>query len=172
MSLYFSVCFQCLTNSWVETDWKMDSGVTVITNPTVNVRLTSTISSFEAQRRFNRGASIAELKVRHHTQYRRPFIKSIRVGFSPSLFWNFSPFVWHVHFEMFYSGKVGDDCGCTCLLHGLGVIQCLWQVPAENGWQWSSTWLLSRGRWLQNTRMSLPRSLVLQTALRHPEPSV
>ncbi|CAI5693568.1 unnamed protein product [Oreochromis niloticus] len=40
----------------------MDSGVTVITNPTVNVRLTSTISSFEVQRRFNRGISIAELK--------------------------------------------------------------------------------------------------------------
>ncbi|XP_029027445.1 tubulin-folding cofactor B [Betta splendens] len=40
----------------------MDSGVTVVTNPTVNVRLTSTISSFEVQRRFNRGISIAELK--------------------------------------------------------------------------------------------------------------
>lgn len=41
----------------------MDSGITVVTNPTVNVRLTSTISSFEVQRRFNRGISIAELKV-------------------------------------------------------------------------------------------------------------
>ncbi|XP_070761838.1 tubulin-folding cofactor B [Enoplosus armatus] len=40
----------------------MDGGVTVVTNPTVNVRLTSTISSFEVQRRFNRGISIAELK--------------------------------------------------------------------------------------------------------------
>lgn len=40
----------------------MDSGVTVITNPTVNVRLTSTLSTFEVQRRFNRGISIAELK--------------------------------------------------------------------------------------------------------------
>uniref|UniRef100_A0A4W6CMS9 Tubulin folding cofactor B n=1 Tax=Lates calcarifer TaxID=8187 RepID=A0A4W6CMS9_LATCA len=40
----------------------MDGQVTVITNPTVNVRLTSTISSFEVQRRFNRGISIAELK--------------------------------------------------------------------------------------------------------------
>nr|XP_020480186.1 tubulin-folding cofactor B [Monopterus albus] len=40
----------------------MDGGVTVVTNPIVNVRLTSTISSFEAQRRFNRGISIAELK--------------------------------------------------------------------------------------------------------------
>lgn len=45
----------------------MDSGVTVITNPTVNVRLTSTLSSFEVQRRFNRGISIAELKVRQRT---------------------------------------------------------------------------------------------------------
>lgn len=36
--------------------------MTVVTNPTVNVRLTSTISSFEVQRRFNRGISIAELK--------------------------------------------------------------------------------------------------------------
>lgn len=40
----------------------MDGGVTVVTNPTVNVRMTSTISSFEVQRRFNRGISIAELK--------------------------------------------------------------------------------------------------------------
>ncbi|XP_071783803.1 tubulin-folding cofactor B [Centroberyx gerrardi] len=40
----------------------MDGGVTVITNPTVNVRLTSTLSSFEVQRRFNRGISIAEFK--------------------------------------------------------------------------------------------------------------
>lgn len=37
----------------------------VVTNPTVNVRLTSTISSFEVQRRFNRGISIAELKASH-----------------------------------------------------------------------------------------------------------
>ncbi|XP_039987296.1 tubulin-folding cofactor B [Xiphias gladius] len=40
----------------------MDGQVTVVTNPTVNVRLTSTISSFEVQRRFNRGIGIAELK--------------------------------------------------------------------------------------------------------------
>ncbi|KAJ4936084.1 hypothetical protein JOQ06_017608 [Pogonophryne albipinna] len=40
----------------------MDGGVTVVTNPLVNVRLTSSISSFEVQRRFNRGISIAELK--------------------------------------------------------------------------------------------------------------
>ncbi|XP_044059978.1 tubulin-folding cofactor B [Siniperca chuatsi] len=40
----------------------MDGGITVVTNPTVNVRLTSTISSFEVQRRFNRGITIAELK--------------------------------------------------------------------------------------------------------------
>lgn len=36
--------------------------MTVVTNPTVNVRLTSTSSSFEVQRRFNRGIRIAELK--------------------------------------------------------------------------------------------------------------
>ncbi|KAF0030405.1 hypothetical protein F2P81_017136 [Scophthalmus maximus] len=36
--------------------------MTVVTNPTVNVRLTSIISSFEVQRRFNRGIVIAELK--------------------------------------------------------------------------------------------------------------
>lgn len=40
----------------------MDSEVTVVTNPFVDVRLTSTISSFESRRRFNRGISIAELK--------------------------------------------------------------------------------------------------------------
>lgn len=40
----------------------MDGGVTVVTNPVVNVRLTSTLSSFEVERRFNRGISIAELK--------------------------------------------------------------------------------------------------------------
>ncbi|MBN3310373.1 tubulin-folding cofactor B [Amia ocellicauda] len=39
-------------------------GVTVITNPTVAVRLTSTMSSFEVNRRFNRGITIAELKSR------------------------------------------------------------------------------------------------------------
>ncbi|XP_056297774.1 tubulin-folding cofactor B [Pseudoliparis swirei] len=40
----------------------MDGGMTVVSNPTVNVRLTNTISSFESMRRFNRGISIAELK--------------------------------------------------------------------------------------------------------------
>lgn len=40
----------------------MDSGVIVVTNPTVDVRLTSTISSFEVQRRFNRAICIGELK--------------------------------------------------------------------------------------------------------------
>ncbi|KAK5868685.1 hypothetical protein PBY51_009677 [Eleginops maclovinus] len=40
----------------------MDGGVTVVSNPVVNVRLTSSISSFEVQRRFNRGISIGELK--------------------------------------------------------------------------------------------------------------
>lgn len=40
----------------------MDGGVSVITNPVVNVRLTSTISSFESKGRFNRGLTITELK--------------------------------------------------------------------------------------------------------------
>lgn len=42
----------------------MDGSVTVITNPTVTVRVTSTVSSFEVNRRFNRGITIAEFKVR------------------------------------------------------------------------------------------------------------
>lgn len=42
----------------------MDSGLTVVTNPTVNVRLTSTISSFEVQQKLNRGITLANLKVR------------------------------------------------------------------------------------------------------------
>ncbi|KAG2469307.1 TBCB protein, partial [Polypterus senegalus] len=37
-------------------------GVLINTNPTVSVRLTSTLSSFEAERRFNRGLTLAELK--------------------------------------------------------------------------------------------------------------
>ncbi|KAF7699280.1 tubulin-folding cofactor B [Silurus meridionalis] len=36
--------------------------VTVITNPTVSVRVTSTLSSFDVSRRFNRGITIAEFK--------------------------------------------------------------------------------------------------------------
>ncbi|XP_055030616.2 tubulin-folding cofactor B [Misgurnus anguillicaudatus] len=40
----------------------MEGSVTVITNPTVSVRVTSTLSSFEVNRRFNRGITIAEFK--------------------------------------------------------------------------------------------------------------
>lgn len=40
----------------------MDSGVSVITNPVVKVRLTSTLSSFESIGKFNRGITIAEFK--------------------------------------------------------------------------------------------------------------
>ncbi|KAJ8256398.1 hypothetical protein COCON_G00185500 [Conger conger] len=40
----------------------MDGGVSVITNPTVSVRLTTTLSSFETNRRFNRGITLAEFK--------------------------------------------------------------------------------------------------------------
>ncbi|XP_047450771.1 tubulin-folding cofactor B [Mugil cephalus] len=40
----------------------MDSGLTVVTSPFVNVRLTSTISGFEVLRKFNRGITVAEMK--------------------------------------------------------------------------------------------------------------
>ncbi|XP_028276428.1 tubulin-folding cofactor B [Parambassis ranga] len=40
----------------------MDSGVIVVTNPTVNVRLTSPNHYSEVLRRFNRGTTIAQLK--------------------------------------------------------------------------------------------------------------
>ncbi|KAK5604714.1 hypothetical protein CRENBAI_012455 [Crenichthys baileyi] len=40
----------------------MDSEVMVVTNPFVNVRITSSFSTFENRRRFNRGITIAELK--------------------------------------------------------------------------------------------------------------
>ncbi|XP_053090748.1 tubulin-folding cofactor B isoform X1 [Pangasianodon hypophthalmus] len=40
----------------------MDECVTVVTNPVVSVRVTSTLSSFEVNRRFNRGITIAEFK--------------------------------------------------------------------------------------------------------------
>ncbi|XP_069562479.1 tubulin-folding cofactor B [Brachyistius frenatus] len=40
----------------------MDSEVTIVTSPTVNVRLTSTLSSFEVNRRFARGITIIEMK--------------------------------------------------------------------------------------------------------------
>ncbi|XP_017280212.1 tubulin-folding cofactor B [Kryptolebias marmoratus] len=40
----------------------MDSGVVVVTNPIVAVRVTSTLSSFESLRKFDRGITIAELK--------------------------------------------------------------------------------------------------------------
>lgn len=40
----------------------MDGGVTVISNPTVNVRITSTVSTFQSLKRFDRGTVIADLK--------------------------------------------------------------------------------------------------------------
>lgn len=40
----------------------MDGGVTVVSNPTVDVRFTSNLSSFETKRKFNRGITIGELK--------------------------------------------------------------------------------------------------------------
>ncbi|MEQ2219033.1 hypothetical protein XENOCAPTIV_011624, partial [Xenoophorus captivus] len=47
---------------WVLTNCRMDNEVMVVTNPLVNVRITSSFSSFENRRRFNRGITIAELK--------------------------------------------------------------------------------------------------------------
>ncbi|XP_027855015.1 tubulin-folding cofactor B [Xiphophorus couchianus] len=41
----------------------MDGEVTVVTNPYVNVRITSSLSSFENRRRFNKRITIAELKM-------------------------------------------------------------------------------------------------------------
>lgn len=41
---------------------KMDDSMKVVSNPTVSVRLTSTLSSFEVNRRFNRGITISEFK--------------------------------------------------------------------------------------------------------------
>ncbi|XP_069391027.1 tubulin-folding cofactor B [Paralichthys olivaceus] len=40
----------------------MEGQVTIVTNPLVNVRITSTIYAVEVQRRFNRGLCIADLK--------------------------------------------------------------------------------------------------------------
>lgn len=40
----------------------MDSEMMVVTNPLVNVRITSSLSNFENRRRFNRGITVAELK--------------------------------------------------------------------------------------------------------------
>ncbi|XP_076591684.1 tubulin-folding cofactor B [Chaetodon auriga] len=42
----------------------MDGEVVVVTNPIVKVRLTTSISQFEIQRKFSKGISIAELKVK------------------------------------------------------------------------------------------------------------
>ena len=43
----------------------MDGGLTVITNPIVAVRLTSTLSSFEVNKKYSRGLCIADFKVRY-----------------------------------------------------------------------------------------------------------
>lgn len=41
----------------------MDGGVTVVSDPVVTVRITSSISSFETEKRFMRSITIAEFKV-------------------------------------------------------------------------------------------------------------
>ncbi|XP_077954427.1 tubulin-folding cofactor B isoform X2 [Gasterosteus aculeatus] len=50
------------TPEFAHTTSIMEGEITIVSNPTVNVRLTNTISSFESMRRFNRGITIAELK--------------------------------------------------------------------------------------------------------------
>lgn len=65
----FVHCFPYFTISCLHIIDIMDGGVTVVTNPIVNVNVTSTISTFEVKCRFNRGISIAELKVRFGLPY-------------------------------------------------------------------------------------------------------
>lgn len=64
------ISFQGFYISCVDTVSTMDSGVTVVTDPVVTVRITSTICSFETEKKFMRGITIAEFKVRliimHH----------------------------------------------------------------------------------------------------------
>lgn len=140
----------------------MEGEVKVVTKPIVNVRITSTITSMEMQGRFNRGISIAELKVRlrlphimHLTRW--PYVKIIVLFLPSSCFletYQYLKINCTVLFTL-WLGKVGAGCGRICFLHGPGVVQCLWQVPSENGWQWRFVGFLCRGWWLQNTRMLL-----------------
>lgn len=58
------ISFQGFYISCVDTVSRMDSGVTVVTDPVVTVRITSTICSFETEKKFMRGITIAEFKVR------------------------------------------------------------------------------------------------------------
>lgn len=59
-----SVPFQGFYLSCVDAVSTMDSGVTVVSDPVVTVRITSTICSFETEKKFMRGITIGEFKVR------------------------------------------------------------------------------------------------------------
>lgn len=91
--------------------------MTVVTKPFVNVRITSSISTFEVQRGFDRGITIAELKVRSLT---------------PCMLFTPETFILSILF-VFCSGKIGDDCRRTFLWHGAGAVWCVRWFPAKNG---------------------------------------
>lgn len=57
------ILFQDFYLGCIETVSTMDSGVTVVSDPVVTLRITSTISPFETEKRFMRSITIAELKV-------------------------------------------------------------------------------------------------------------
>lgn len=72
--MLFFISFQGFYLSCVDTLSTMDSGVTVVSDPVVTLRITSTICSFETEKKFMRGITIAEFKVRllimHHIYHR------------------------------------------------------------------------------------------------------
>lgn len=61
MSCFIS--FQDFYLGCIQTASTMDSGVTVVSDPVVTIRITSTISPFETEKRFMRSITIAEFKV-------------------------------------------------------------------------------------------------------------
>lgn len=56
--------FQRFHLSCVDTVSTMDSGVTVVTDPLVTLRISSTICSFETEKKFMKGITLADFKVR------------------------------------------------------------------------------------------------------------
>lgn len=85
--------------------------MTVVTKPFVNVRITSSISAFEVQRGFDRGITIAELKVGLQAPFYYYCSSFARLSLS-------------IMFA-FLTGEIGDDCGRTFLLHGAGFVWCV-----------------------------------------------
>lgn len=61
MSCFIS--FQDFYLGCIKTVSRMDSGITVVSDPVVTLRITSTISPFEIEKRFMRSITIAEFKV-------------------------------------------------------------------------------------------------------------